>query len=99
MCQSCWQEAVAPQIDNGNVRRAAFLCDEIYKEHPAGGAMHIHLDDWNLGNDFFKDETPRFIGWHNDFKNLFIVAYAAFRKLSEKERYSAVALSKGYWSV
>lgn len=48
MCQSCWERYGSPAETSPAIERAVQLIAAIYKNEPAGGPLHVVLDDWNL---------------------------------------------------
>lgn len=51
MCQSCYDKWGRPTEWNDEISRAVDLVETIYQWHPAGGLLHIVLDDWNIGDE------------------------------------------------
>ncbi len=101
MCNGCWEEYGNPRLKTPLVLEAQPLIRAVYDWHLAGGNLHIVLDDWNLEDanlDFCEkqvrtpdpDVPPEQI--EAETKCL-----AVFRKMSEDERASALALYEGFF--
>lgn len=102
MCESCWHQEGAPQIEhprNDDVKR---MFDAVYSADPCGGNLHIVLDDMNLDNDdveyCLKESIP------GNYANLPAEVNAIEKELGEllltmtqQERYSAIAYAEGWW--
>jgi len=110
MCASCWIDAGRPQTDTPEIRGAAALVAPVYGFSCVGGNLHIVLDDWNLEDshlDFCDEQikkgghTPIWGSEPDSPEQLEAEGkcLAAFRKLSEQDRYSAMALAEGLWKV
>lgn len=103
MCYGCWEEAGSPAIINDKVIDAAKKIKAVYDHHLAGGGLHITLDDWNCDDssvvvcrEFVTDPE----NWESaEQYDAEIQCLEAFEKLSEDERYSALALYKGFFSL
>lgn len=99
MCYGCWEEAGSPKTINDRVSLAASLVSGVYDYSCVGGNLHVHLDDWNLEDEFFDE----FKEYDDDASEDQLTAerkcFEAFKSLSEPERYSALALARGYFSA
>lgn len=103
MCVGCWEKAGKPIIDNRQVHRAAKACSAVYEHSCVGGNLHIILDDWNVedGNlafcaDYVKVNPHDYPAEQLEYERHCL---EALRPLSVDERYSALALMEGFWSV
>lgn len=103
MCINCYIEAGSPSIINDKTNKAAELIDAIYDQEDcgAGGYAHIVVDDWNLSDsdiDFCLDEATK--KENKDISDesceVIIIALKYLKTLSEKERYSAMAIHSGF---
>lgn len=103
MCKGCFEEYGGPTVVNDKVRRAALLVQSIYS-HPSGGVggnMHVHLDDWNLEDEFFEEEAlnqsyhpgapPEYLQTERD-------CYSLMRTMTLEERAAAIGLQRGYFA-
>lgn len=97
MCESCWEEEGSPCVDSPEVRAAAKLVAEVYEFAPSGGNLHIMLDDWNLEDDSVEF-CRRWLRDHVEGPGE-ETCLTAFEAMSEKERYSALALHSGFWTT
>jgi len=48
MCIECWEDAGSPTTWNEQIERAVELLRDLYRDHPTGGPLHVHVDDYNL---------------------------------------------------
>lgn len=98
MCVGCWNEAGAPRIDNPKVREAIPLMRAIYDVHPAGGRLHLALDDHNL-----DDQSIAWLDNHlNEVKDDVTRERACLdvlKMMTAEERHSAVAAFWGFWKL
>lgn len=110
MCEHCWQEEGAYQIDNPRVREAAKAIEAVFDKCCMGGSLHAVIDDWNLEDDNLKtslqliEEDYEALPWARDFsresdeqKATQRRCYELLKSLSYQERVSALALHDGYW--
>ena len=102
MCYSCWDNYGKSIIDTPAVREAAAAVHEVYVYSCAGGNLHIVLDDWNVegGNLAFCQEKISEGGYEGCTAEQLAVEQRCldiFKKLTEEERASALALADGYW--
>lgn len=98
MCLDCWEEAGKPQIDNEKVRLAVDPIETIYEYHAVGGPFHVELDDWNVDGDFAEPH------WGDGERDPLHVCAAELlaplmRSMSLEERYSALAIHSGFWTL
>lgn len=96
MCRSCWEEAGSPSQITVGTAVAAAAGELVYEHHAAGGGLHCLLDDWNVGDGF----CVRYTGHDDHFSREQIltedICGLAFKRLTETERYTALALLHGY---
>lgn len=52
MCISCADEYDLVEVPADQVDELINLIDELYDHAPAGGPLHVELDDWNLDTDW-----------------------------------------------
>ena len=57
MCKSCWDEAGQPVAYDEDVAECVKLITRLYELEPAGGPLHVQLDDMNL---HYKVITPSY---------------------------------------
>jgi len=55
MCCGCWQEYGSPTVVSPRVVRAVALIRKLYETEPAGGMLHVQLDDNNIEDAHFTD--------------------------------------------
>lgn len=104
MCSNCWIDNGSSKIYNEEVEKAADLIDELYEceDGGVGGYAHIVTDDWNL-EDHSIDwcieaaEKGEYKHLNEECRQASLKALQQLRKLSEEERYSALALSSGFY--
>lgn len=112
MCCDCWASKYdSPRIDSPAVRAAVDLIRKVYEYHPAGGHLHAQLDDYNLEDRFFDDESSAEIDQLERYSqpNSYEPSEAghaqaaeracfdAFKAMTLPERVSALSLSEGCW--
>jgi hypothetical protein len=104
MCRNCWQEYYdASDVDNIMVRYLARCIRDVYELAPAGGHLHVALDDWNLGDDqdwsWYEDWVAKDDNTPEMVEECFLArrCLSLLRVMSEAERASALALYDGYW--
>jgi hypothetical protein len=99
MCLGCYEEAGKPKIYNDKVKEAVNLIKEVYEHSCVGGNLHVQIDDYNLSDDFFKDEEMEVYDENAPAEQIAIERqlYALLRIMTEQERVSAVALYDGFW--
>lgn len=102
MCKNCWENAGSPSIVNERTRNAANLIDAVYSfdECISGGGLHIQLDDLNLKDRHFDSECLSFIDkdeCSEECRRAQLACFHTLALLSEQERYSALALSNGWF--
>ncbi len=90
MCIGCYEGYDSPAVITPETRAAAKLIEAVRSECPAGGELHIVIDDWNLEDDslafckqYIKTDAER-------------ACHDALAKMSLDERASAMALADGY---
>jgi len=87
-------------IDTPAIRKAATLADQVYEFSYVGGDLHILLDDWNVEDNHLDfcataiEENIHELSPEN--QEIERQCLAAFKELSEEERYSALAIREGY---
>lgn len=90
----------SPEIVNEKTIKAAELVDKIYDQERggAGGHAHIVVDDWNLSDgdiDFcLQQAKDNKFGFTKEQTVVEIEALTMLKGLSEKERYSALAIQE-----
>jgi hypothetical protein len=101
MCLGCYKEYGSPKIYNDKVKEAVALIGEFYENYSYDGNLHVQIDDYNLGDAFFKDEELVVYNENAPAEQIEIERklYALLRTMSEQERASAVALYDGFWNV
>lgn len=106
MCENCWINYGSPEISSRRVRRAAEAISNLYEFTGAGGALHIAVEDWNLDDasiEFcinFIDDPSRSPGFPVPAAQIAAEKKCAevLRKLTIKERASALAIHRGYFN-
>ena len=102
MCHGCWVENGMPSLITDVTKEAARLVDEIYgyADGGCGGNAHIVVDDWNLDDDDIKFCIKAANKNEWDFSDDQIKAELDclnfMLKMSEPERYSAMAIHEGH---
>lgn len=92
MCIECYDEEYgAVREDTTEVRLAAEAIDRLYEAHPAGGALHVVVDDWNL-----EDENLAFCATQ-EMDEVERACFDALMPLSLSARASALGLHEGFW--
>lgn len=107
MCCGCWEEYGKPQINDGQVQAAALLVWHLEREGiPSLGPLHIHIDDWNIEDEFFVEPIENVPGWETLSPNLTdgerdIVRklYSLLASMTVQQRASALALNEGFWKL
>ena len=92
MCRGCWEEYGSPSTDTPLVRYAAETVKDLYGAHPAGGALHIVVDDYNVEDEHLQMVEDQCLD------GLEAACLTALKALSEDERASAIALHGGLWA-
>lgn len=99
MCVTCWIGEGSPKVDNEKVRNAAQLIAEVYEDSgedsATGGNLHYIIEDWNAGD--YAINGFRGHGADADFTKSEEACLAALERMSEEERFSALALEEGLW--
>ncbi len=101
MCYGCWEENGKPMIDTPDVRKAAAMIKGIYEYNCMGSNLHVVIDDCNYEDYFINScmnglnenvfgATPEQLAIERECLIL-------LKRLSIKERASAIALAEGYW--
>lgn len=102
MCQTCWEDHDSPTINTPAVRNAAELIHRVYQHEPAGGYLHVVIDDWNLDdhslNVCIQDIHDNELNYEPHRTALQAECAEALRALTTAERASALALEDGYWN-
>ena len=94
MCYSCWAAEGEPRIINDRVLAAVAAVERLYDVHPVGGGMHIVTDDWNC-----EDHNVKWCRDNSARDEVELACLTAFEALTEKERYSALALYDDYFTA
>ena len=80
-------------MDTPEIRQAVVLIKALYREHAAGGWLHIVVDDWNV-EQCNLDYCATVIDTDVERR-----CHAALNALTETERASALALDRGFWAA
>lgn len=103
MCYTCWRRRGKPRKVNKQVGRAAKLINAVYKAGcSTGGALHIVIDDWNLGKYSLKfcERQMRSPEFREDYTERQRKAQwsclRALKRMSEYRRGAAMALADGF---
>lgn len=96
MCMDCWKEHGSPTVYNSKVKRAIQLINNVYEYHGAGGALHIVIDDWNVGPSFIHSCVEYAKEYFEKHKNRLqfnteIKCAKWLLKMTDQEIYSALA--------
>lgn len=91
MCYSCWED-YEPQPVTPAIRVAACSIVELYKNHVAGGSLHVYVDDWNLP---VPEELPDYLSapWHRELDEIERDCWSKMAALSEDEQATALAIT------
>jgi hypothetical protein len=103
MCETCWAEKFGyVRFDSEEVRGAAKAIEEVYRWHSCGGHLHVQLADWNLWDEFWREDCRPPLEYLGEVGDEELGAYQKcfdlMEKLDEFERASALALYEGFWS-
>lgn len=104
MCLGCYQEHGSPAIVNNRTKEAARAVARVFERSPAGGNLHIVIDDWNLEDsslDFCRNAiltTERDGGGDEESLAVQLECVELLRALSLEERVSALAIQRGFIS-
>jgi hypothetical protein len=97
MCLGCWEGFGSPMIENEKVLEAIGAVKEVYRHNMAGGGLHGQLDDWNIEDGFFSDESrDKLVAFqeHRDFSEQQrrdeLFCFDVMAKLDIKERASVL---------
>lgn len=103
MCQSCYDKWGRPTEWNDEISRAVDLVETIYQWHPAGGLLHIVLDDWNIGDEkvawvesYVAQEAG---GWEEEEPEMVAATrelLPLLKAMSVAERASTLAYTEGF---
>lgn len=100
MCEGCYDDFGRPQIRTARVRRMRKKIERVYEFNSVGGNLHVHLDDWNIEDEFFEDLEMEV--WDKDASPERLAAerdcYAAMRRATLDQRTSALAMFDGFLS-
>lgn len=103
MCHNCWEQAGSPTDLPATYNRFAELHKMLDDIAPAGGPLHVVLDDWNLDRwiepypgqpyrdpyDGTVDNTEQVYTLCREIADL-------LNDMTEPQRYAALAKVKGY---
>lgn len=88
MCKACYKRYGNPRVMTPRARSAASL---IGAADWASLELHLQIDDWNLGDEFFsEDAAPK-----NEVSRR---CFDALKECSVDERATALAIASGYIS-
>jgi len=99
MCKGCYENYGSPEIFNSEIFAVSVLIDVLYKFDggESGGNLHIQLDDWNLDDCHFE----AFEEWSEygtiDQPVLERRIFDMMKKMSVRDRASALGLQEGFW--
>lgn len=97
MCYGCYLDYGSPSIRNEKTEAAALLIAKVYSFSETGGNLHIHLDDWNIEDEYFEE----FEIWRNDCSQEQVDAdracFDALKAMTLDERASAIAIHEGFF--
>lgn len=96
MCEGCYEEHGSPKIFNRTTLLAAKLIERVYGFSEMGGNLHIHLDDWNIEDEYF-DEFK--VDRHDSSEDQVRAERECFwilKLMTLPERASALAIAHGY---
>jgi len=96
MCEGCYEEYGRPNIINEITISAAKLIERVYSFSEVGGNLHIHLEDWNIEDEYFEE----FVVYRIEASEYQISAekecFSMLKAMTLKERASALAIAHGY---
>lgn len=103
MCKDCWIEAGKP-VPTAKSIAAVPLIEAVYDHHPAGGRLHIVLDDWNLSDSNIsfcvdlinKNEWAETYEYPRKAAQDELACAHALMGMTQQERASALAIWRGY---
>lgn len=100
MCYGCWVEYGSPNLQNEVIDIAVGLIGDIYEHSFVGGACHIIVDDFNIGDysvkfceQYLEDNLEE---WSDEFIDIQRRFLSTFSVMSVSERASALAIYDGY---
>lgn len=98
MCEDCWSKYGKPTIDNQLVRQLRDAIEIVYGFNPAGGSLHIILDEWNI-EDSSIEFCERYIAENPttvDEDSFYRHVLSLLREATLEERASALAMYHGF---
>lgn len=103
MCETCYIEEGSPKIVTPNIIDAVKKVKVLYATHGGelGGYGHIVFDDWNLEDHDIRGCIDN--AFNGEYENWeaskweAVNALVAIFRLSEQERYSAMAIVDGFF--
>ena len=96
MCEGCYEEYGRPEIINGMTISAAKLIERVYSFSEVGGNLHIHLEDWNIEDEYFDEFVVYRIEASKDQIMHEKECFSMLKAMTLLERVSALAIAHGY---
>jgi len=98
MCYGCFEKYKDTVEITQRAKDAAEIIPVIYADCPAGGDLHIVIDDWNIEDrhvDFCMKELET-SEYHQDIVDAERKFLELFKAMSENERAGCLALADGF---